>query len=74
MIKVKKLDGSAPKFEADLLEDWGAYFSKLLNNKQISDPNSLPAPATKDLDISTKKFSSNEVNEAIGSLQTKKSP
>ena len=74
VIKVKKLDGSAPKSEADLLEDWGAYFSKLLNNEQIGDPNNLPAPATKDLDISTKKFSSNEVNEAIELLQTKKLP
>ena len=73
VIKVKKLDGSLPTSEEEILNDWAKYFEKLLNANE-SNPSEIPKPADIDLEIETGPFSTREIDEAIDSLQNKKSP
>ena len=44
-------DGAPPKSDKDLLVEWQAYFSSLLNNENGQAPSDLPQPAAQDLPI-----------------------
>ena len=44
-VKVRMRDGAPPKSDKDLLVEWQAYFSSLLNNDNGQAPSDLPQPA-----------------------------
>ena len=73
-IRVRKLDGSLPQCEEQLIAEWRAYFSALFNNKSaIASEADPPPPAQPDnCDIQTKNISFAEVVRAIDSLKRKR--
>jgi hypothetical protein len=74
VIKVKKLDGSVPKTDTELMDDWATYFEKLLNADKTDPLSNLPEPAEKDLPIKTDQFTVTEFEEAIEQMKYNKSP
>ena len=70
--KVKKRDGSSPSSDKELLSEWRAYFSELLNNDNGSPTSSLSSPAHQDLPICTDPPTLEEVQNAIKSMKTNK--
>ena len=74
IISVKLLDGSNPKSPTDELNDWAKYFESVLNNNFfIPDQESLPKPASKDLEsIEINNFSRIEIDIAIDHLRDNK--
>ena len=58
-------DGAPPKSDKDLLAEWQAYFSSLLNNENGQAPSDLPQPAAQDLSIHDHPPTLEETLEAI---------
>ena len=72
--KVRKLDGSIPNDNDEILIEWRNYFSNLLNNKNAN-PGKHPDPAAMDLpDIETAEFTRDEIVMAIRQLKGNKAP
>ena len=71
-VKVKMRDGAPPKSDKDLLVEWQAYFSSLLNNDNGQAPSDLPQPAAQDLPIHDHPPTLEETLEAIRQMKTNK--
>ena len=71
-VKVKMRDGAPPKSDKDLLAEWQAYFSSLLNNDNGQAPSDLPQPAAQDLPIHDHPPTLEETLEAIRQMKTNK--
>ena len=71
-VKVKMRDGAPPKSDKDLLAEWQAYFSSLLNNDNGQAPSDLPQPAAQDLPIHDHPLTLEETLEAIRQMKTNK--
>ena len=71
-VKVKTRDGAPPKSDKDLLAEWQAYFSSLLNNENGQAPSDLPQPAAQDLPIHDHPPTLEETLEAIRQMKTNK--
>ena len=69
-VKVKMRDGAPPKSDKDLLAEWQAYFSSLLNNDNGQAPSDLPQPAAQDLPIHDHPPTLEETLEAIRQMKT----
>ena len=65
-------DGAPPKSDKDLLTEWQAYFSSLLNNDNGQAPSDLPQPAAQDLPIHDHPPTLEETLEAIRQMKTNK--
>ena len=74
-IQVRKLDGTLPKNDNEILEEWRTYFSTLLNNKNTNaNLANHPLPAQADLKIESTTITRIEVEIAITGLKRNKSP
>lgn len=74
-VKVRKLDGTLPKRDDEIIAEWRNYFEKLLNNKNANasaDHHPPPAPPLRE--IQTAPISFGEVSAAIKSLKRGKAP
>ena len=71
-VKVKMRDGAPPKSDNDLLAEWQAYVSSLLNNDNGQAPSDLPQPAAQDLPIQDHPPTLEETLEAIRQMKTNK--
>ncbi|CAF1120749.1 unnamed protein product, partial [Brachionus calyciflorus] len=59
--RVRRLDGSIPAKQEDLIEDWRKYFDKLLNNPNIKPTGTYPNPNADLADIITTYITREEV-------------
>ena len=85
---VKKLNGDSSKTSpssvntgncepptsfTELLEEWAEYFKELLNANSTTNSDEIP-PAEQNLNISTERFTFEEVSKVVKSIKTGKSP
>jgi hypothetical protein len=72
---VRKLDGSLPSSENELLSEWRQYFDSLLNNQSAATKSAnRPEPAPDIESIPTSPISRFEVLEAVKSFKNGKAP
>ena len=73
--KVRKLDGTLPTNNDDIIKEWRTYFETLLNNKSSrTSPTNNPPPSQPLLEITSSSIAQHETVRAIKALKNNKAP